>query len=136
MIYLFGSGSWKTDRKAVKIGYTSDLDGRKRTYTLHNPMGELLDFREGDEKLEVKLHLRLIDYKVEFLEEWFYPEPDVFNIFKEPEESIDKWIWDNRGDTLLYPSIPLPGTKKRLILDELLKKYGNKKNTIDGTKFL
>lgn len=133
MLYLFGSGSWKNNRKIVKIGYTGNIEERKLQYRLHNPLGEIIDTREGDKTLELKMHLRLIDHKVEFLDEWFYDEETVFEVFKQDEDIIDKWLWDRRGDTLMYPNIPLPGTMKRDILDELRRKFNT---PIEGAKLL
>ena len=136
MLYLFGSGAWKNSRRIVKIGYTSDIDTRKQQYKLYNPLGEILDTREGDEILELKLHLRLIHFKVEFLDEWFFNEEPVFNIFKESEEDIDKWLWENRNDCLIYPTIPLPGTMKRKILDDLRNRFGIPDKQVEGVKLL
>lgn len=130
MLYLFGSGSWKNDRKILKVGYTGDISTREQGYKLHNPLGEILDTREGDEILELKLHLRLKDYKVEFLDEWFHAEDPVFDIFNHSEEDIDKWLWENRGE-IFFESLPAIGTLKREILDDLKKKYGEKINTSD-----
>lgn len=135
MLYLYGSGSWENNRKIIKVGFTDDFEKRKQSYYLHNPLGKILDTREGDEILELKLHLRLVDYKVEFLDEWFYDEEPVFKIFQETVEEIDKWLWENRSQVLIYPTIPLPGTKKRKILDELRSKYSNAVSQ-EGTKLL
>lgn len=135
MIYLYGSGAWSGNRKILKIGYTSDLELRKEQYKLHNPLGEFLNTREGDLKLELKLHLRLYDHKVEFLDEWFYDEEEVFKVFESDIEEIDKWLWENKAECLICPVIPLPGTLKREILDELRQKFSNS-NNIEGTKFL
>lgn len=137
MLYLFGTGAWKNNRKALKIGYTDDIETRKNQYRLHNPLGEILKTREGDELDELRLHLRLFDHKVEFLDEWFYDEDEVFKVFDQPYEEINKWLWDNRiKNTLFYPTIPSPGTLKRKILDELRKKYGGNGNNLEGQKNL
>ena len=137
MLYLFGTGAWKNNRKALKIGYTDDIETRKNQYRLHNPLGEILKTREGDELDELRLHLRLFDHKVEFLDEWFYDEDEVFKVFDQPYEEINKWLWDNRiENTLFYPTIPSPGTLKRKILDELRKKYGGNGNNLEGQKNL
>lgn len=136
MLYLFGSGAWKNSRRALKVGFTDDFEKRKQQYKLYNPMGEMLDTREGDRLLEEKLHLRLIHYKVEFLDEWFYDEDPVFEIFKESIEEIDSWIWENRGECLFLPTLPSPGTLKRQILDELREKYGNPHKPVEGVKLL
>ena len=124
MIYLFGTGAWKNDRKALKIGFTDDIETRKRQYRLHNPLGEIIKTREGNEEDELKLHLRLFDFKVEFLDEWFYDEEEVFKVFDQDYEEIDRWLWDNRlTNNLLYPTVPIKGTMKRKILDSLRNKY-------------
>ena len=137
MLYLFGTGAWKNNRKEIKIGYTDDIETRKNQYRLHNPLGEILKTREGDELDELRLHLRLFDHKVEFLDEWFYDEDEVFKVFDQPYEEINKWLWDNRiKNTLFYPTIPSPGTLKRKILDELRKKYGGNGNNLEGQKNL
>ncbi len=135
MLYLYGSGSWENNRKIVKVGFTDDYEKRKQSYYLHNPLGKMLDSREGDEMLELKLHLRLTDWKVEFLDEWFYDEEPVFKIFQETIEEIDTWLWENRSQVLIYPTIPPSETKKRKILDELRNKY-SKTITQEGTKLL
>lgn len=134
MLYLFGSGAWKGIRKVVKIGYTRDLEKRKNQYRLHNPLGEIISTREGSELDELRLHLRLYDFKVEFLDEWFYDEQPVFEVFEQSFEEIDEWLWKHRSETLLFPQIPLPGTLKRKLLDELQKKH--RTITVEGEKLL
>lgn len=123
MLYLFGSGSWKNERKIVKVGFSDDIDTRIQGYKLHNPLGELLDTREGDKILELKLHLRLKDWKVEFLDEWFYDEEEVFKLFQIDVEELDNWLWENKSEVLLYPTIPEAGTMKRDILISLQQKF-------------
>lgn len=135
MLYLFGSGSWEGNLKVLKIGYTSDIDIRKSQYKLHNPLGKFISTREGDEILETKMHLRLIHSKTDFLDEWFYDEKDVYDVFDLDEEEIDKWIWDNRAECLLSPIFPSPDSMKWKILKELERKY-NKKEETEYEKFL
>lgn len=125
MLYLFGSGSWKDNQKFLKIGFTSDLESRKVQYKIHNPLGEFISVREGDEMLELKMHLRLLNNKADFLEEWFYDEKEVYDVFNSSEEDINKWLWENRGECLLYPSIPSPDSLKGLILKELRELFYN-----------
>lgn len=119
MLYLFGSGSYKGNRKVVKVGFTDDIETRKQQYLLHNPLGEFLGIRDGDRLLELKLHLRLEDYKVEFLDEWFYDEEEVEEIFGSTESQLNKWLWENRNTTLLDPEMPKQGTMKYEIYEEL-----------------
>ncbi len=123
MLYLFGTGAYKGDRKALKVGYTDDKKTREQHYNLHNPMGIFLGWRDGDELLELKLHIRLRDFKVEFLDEWFFNEPEVEEIFGQPENEIDKWLWENRTEYLLSEGIPKEGTMKARILDDLRSKF-------------
>lgn len=135
LLYLFGSGAWKNDRKILKIGYTSDFDNRKTPYYLYNPLGEMLDTREGDELDELRIHLRLVDFKVEFLDEWFHAEDEVFRVFKEETyKDMNNWLWEHKSETLLYPEMPLPGTMKRELLDQIRKEKGI--NVVDAQKLL
>lgn len=124
MLYLFGSGAYNGDRKIVKVGFTDDIEERKTQYLLHNPLGEFIGIREGGRELELKLHLRLADWKVEFLDEWFYDEGPVQTIFGSTEDDIDLWIWNNRSEALLTPVWPKQGSLKYSIFDKLRKKYG------------
>ena len=56
MLYLFGTGAFKSSRKAVKVGYTGDgsREARETAYNLHNPMGEFIAWRDGDRTMELK----------------------------------------------------------------------------------
>jgi hypothetical protein len=123
MLYLYGSGAYKNDRKILKVGFTDDFDNREQSYKLHNPLGIMLDTREGNKLLELKLHLRLKDWQVEFLDEWFYDEPEVYEIFQHSEEDIDLWLWENKSEVLLNPFMPDQGTMKREVLDSLQLKF-------------
>lgn len=132
MIYLFGSGAFSGDRKVVKVGFTDSFKKREQQYKLHNPLGVFIATREGDEVLELKLHLRLADWKVEFLDEWFYYESSVEDIFGQDEFQIDEWLWENRSN-IFYP-IPEKGTLKREILDKLNISFGT--GEIEGIKLI
>lgn len=131
MIYLFGSGAFKTGEKAVKVGFTDNKKERETAYGLHNPLGEFIAWREGDRELEAKLHMRLVDHKESFLDEWFYWEPGVEEAFNETEEEIDKWIWERKYDVLFDSGCPFPGTMKRRILDKLRSKFEEKPTLIE-----
>jgi hypothetical protein len=135
MIYLFGTGAWESSRKVLKIGYTSKKDERESAYLLHNPLGKFLAWRDGDRELEMKLHLSLIDYKEDFLDEWFYDEDPVIEHFSWDIERLDKWLWEERYRVFFDPFIPQPGTLKRKIFDDLQKKY-SKNSEILGVKAL
>ena len=49
------------DRKAVKIGFTENLERRMREYRTHNPFADFVDVLSGDEELECELQERMID---------------------------------------------------------------------------
>lgn len=134
MIYLFGSGAWENSRRVVKVGFSDNMEKRRVNYTHYNPLGKFLGEREGDRKDELRLHLRLQDFQVEFLEEWFYDEPEVFKVFNEDSyDTINEWLWEHRSEILLYPQIPLPGTLKRELLDDLRKIFNT---PLGGEKLL
>ena len=135
MLYLFGIGSYKNDRKILKVGFTDDMNIRTEQYYIYNPLGEIIETRDGDRILEAKLHIRLDSYKVEFLDEWFYDEPGVKEIFSSDINDIDKWIWDNKSESLLSPNWPKKGTIKNKIFEELKSKFGCG-SQIEGTKFI
>lgn len=136
MIYMFGSGSFKNGEKAVKIGFTENKDERESAYFLHNPLGQFLGWREGDKKLELKLHLRLKDFKETFLDEWFYYEPPVLDIFNETEEQINEWLWKNKDDIFYSPTLPTFGSLKWEIFMELREIFDNKNKPVLGIKTL
>ena len=86
MLYLFGSGAWENNRRVVKIGFSDNMEKRRVNYNHYNPLGKFLGEREGDRKDELRLHLRLYDHRVEFLDEWFYDEEEVFRVFNEEKK--------------------------------------------------
>lgn len=87
MIYLI-----KVEYKDVtllKVGYAKDIKKRLNQYTTENPLFELLDYREGDRKLEDFLHSMFKEYKFEKGKEWFYYNEFIVNNFHSDfEESI------------------------------------------------
>ena len=134
MLYLFGTGSFRNELKAVKVGYTANKEERETAYLLHNPFGEFLCWRDGDRKLELKLHLRLKDFKMDILDEWFYYEDPVLGIFCHREDDIDSWLWENRTDVFFSGFLPNPGTLKREIYNDLYEKYTGQKAYVPGIK--
>lgn len=138
MLYLFGSGAWANSRRVVKIGFTDNLEKRKINYTHYNPLGKFLGEREGTRKDELRIHLRLYDHQVEFLEEWFYDEDEVFKVFNEESyDEMNTWLWEHRLEAPLYsPSFPPPGTLKRELLDDLMKMNKENNNLVLGDKLL
>lgn len=123
MIYLYGSGSWEGSDKYLKIGYASSVSDRMKPYVVHNPFGKLLATREGTGKTELKLHLRLDHLRVQGTSEWFEDCDEVISVFSSPEETLDSWLWENRGTVFYDPWLPPLGTLKREILDEITEKY-------------
>lgn len=130
MLYLFGTRYWDTGRQVVKVGFTDDKDEREKAYILHNPGGKFLGWRPGDKRLETKLHLRLVDWKAEFLDEWFDWDPTILQIFGESEAKIDKWLWEEKSR--IFSPWPKEGTIERSILDSLREKFGG----AEGEKLL
>lgn len=120
MLYLFGTGSYEGNMKALKIGLTNEKPEtyqREGAYYLHNPLGKFLGWREGGHIEETKLHLRLEDWKTDFLDEWFYDEPEVREIFGLPWNEIDKWLYEN-GKLFDGGKLPRKGTDKWKILQD------------------
>ena len=58
MLYLIQSSNF------LKIGYTSNLENRKKDYKTHNPDFKILATRKGTKKDESYLHKLLHKYKV------------------------------------------------------------------------
>lgn len=87
MIYLI-----KVEYKDVtllKVGYAKNIKKRLSQYTTENPLFELLDYREGDRKLEDFLHSMFKEYKFEKGKEWFYYNEFIVNNFhSDLKESI------------------------------------------------
>lgn len=125
MIYLYGSSIYPIGKGILKIGYAKNLEERMKQYKIHNPGGKLLSSREGDEILELKLHI-LAEWKrlkLDILDEWFEDDDELISLFSWTTDKIDETIWKNRYDILITPFLPQPGTKKRKILDDLSEKY-------------
>jgi hypothetical protein len=70
MIYLIKVAYEKVT--LLKVGYSKNIKKRLDQYTTENPLFELLDYREGDRKLEELLHDLFKEYKFEKGREWFY----------------------------------------------------------------
>ena len=90
---------------------------------------------EGEAAVERIFKPKFKDFKPDFLDEWFYYEPEVEEIFGLPEHEIDKWLWENRNDVFFDPWLPEAGSKKRKIYDELNSKYGENRSVL-GDKAL
>lgn len=101
MIYLILCAGFKNNNpdlfeKRLKIGYTSNLDKRMKTYSTTNPDYILLKTREGGLDLESYLHKRFEKYKYKDSREWFYYNREIIDQFYcNVEDCIDE-------STLLY----------------------------------
>lgn len=75
MLYLIKSGDY------IKIGYSSNMEQRLRTYNTCNPNYELLDIVEGTESDEKDWHERLLLYKYKL--EWFHYNSKIIDMWNE-----------------------------------------------------
>lgn len=65
----------------LKIGYTSDLDSRLKSYESHNPNFRLLELRKGTKALEDLMHRYFSKYRYLPSKEWFYYSDEIINKF-------------------------------------------------------
>ena len=121
MLYLIRSFGRAHGKSSLKVGYTSDITSRMRTYLHQNPFFELISTREGSEYDETCLHLFLSGrgLKEEFLSEWFIDSPDVLSGFHVSLEKAKREIWRKRD--LLFGREILMSTDnlKRRIYEDL-----------------
>lgn len=75
MLYLIKSGDY------IKIGYSSNLEQRFRTYNTCNPNYELLDIVDGEEADEKDWHERLLIFKYKL--EWFRYDPRIIQMWND-----------------------------------------------------
>lgn len=73
MLYLI------EDRDYLKIGYTSNIEERIKTYKITNVYCKLTDIKEGDKYNEYELHKLCDNWKV--TGEWFHNCPEVLEIW-------------------------------------------------------
>lgn len=101
MIYLILCAGFKNNNpdlfeKRLKIGYTSNLNKRMKSYSTTNPDYILLKTREGGLDLESYLHKRFEKYKYKDSREWFYYNQEIIDQFYcNIEDCVDE-------STLLY----------------------------------
>lgn len=74
-IYLLESGDY------YKIGKTTDLKARLKTYETHNPNIHLVDKFNASPDIETMLHKACKQYN--YKSEWFYKHVNVVNIFEQ-----------------------------------------------------
>lgn len=82
MLYLIENGAY------LKIGFTTNLQSRLKTYKTHNPNFSLLNSKDGIKQDETMLHKLCNQYKYE--REWFHNTPEVIEIFNNYESIIFK----------------------------------------------
>ena len=118
MLYLVrthGRGS----KTSLKIGFTDNLPQRMSSYREQNPFFELLSTREGDEKLELYLHLYLeaLGFKENFLYEWFKDCYPVMTEFHAPLNKIQRVVWRERNKVFSEKDIKQKGLRLTLYED-------------------
>lgn len=82
MIYLV------EDRDYLKIGFTDDLDERKKHYDTYNCYYKILNVHEGTRRDETFLHQQCKPYQ--FHNEWLYNVKEVKNIYFNYIKALDK----------------------------------------------
>lgn len=73
MIYLIESSNY------YKIGFTTDLDTRIKSYITANPDFRLIDTKIGSKQDETNLHKLCKKYK--YKNEWFFKNEEILNIW-------------------------------------------------------
>lgn len=87
MIYLI------KDRDYLKIGYSSNIDQRKKAYDTTNCYAKMIMIKDGSRKDETILHKLCEQWH--YKNEWFYYNDEIIKIFEEyqsdnNEERIQK----------------------------------------------
>lgn len=80
--------------KYLKIGFTSDIDVRKKQYNTHNANFELLYYIKSNNLLEKKLHEKWKNFK--FKNEWFNYTDEIINYFKYYHLYSDELNYDKK----------------------------------------
>ena len=84
MIYLI------QDRDYLKIGYSANMDQRKKAYETTNCYAEIIMTKDGSRKDEAILH-KLCE-KWHYKNEWFYYNDEIIEIFKNYTPDQDQRI--------------------------------------------
>lgn len=118
MLYLVRTHG-RGNKTSLKVGFTSDLSRRMSSYREQNPFFELISTRQGDERMEMYLHLYLsaLGYKEEFLCEWFRDCPGVLEKFHSTFSKIQKTIWQNRDKVFSEKDILQEGLRLSIYED-------------------
>lgn len=122
MIYLIRTFGRTKNKRALKIGFSNDINTRLSNYYHQNPFYEPITTRCGDLYFETKIHLYLeaLGYKQSFLNEWFLDIPEVLTEFHTAENKMDKVIWRNRNNLFSKEDFRASGNKlKKRIYEDL-----------------
>ena len=84
MLYLI------RDRDYLKIGYSANVDQRKKAYETTNCYAEIIMIKEGSRKDEAELHN--LCKKWQYKNEWFYYDEEIIKIFEEYKPSNEQRI--------------------------------------------
>lgn len=113
LIRSFGKGSNKT---ALKVGFTDNLKSRLINYRSQNPFFELISTRQGSELDECRVHLYLtaLNYKTNFLNEWFVDCDDILQLFHKSYEKMNEVIWRFRDKLFSLSDIESNNIKSKV----------------------
>ena len=107
MIYLLRV-SYKNNPSYWKIGYASDIQKRFSQYEAHNPLVELVAFKEGDLFSE-KIHHKYFHLFPQFIDEFYKDEWYITDhmfireaFLEVPLEGMCDLIWERRDESLGY----------------------------------
>lgn len=84
MLYLI------QDRDYLKIGYSSNMDQRKKAYETTNCYAEVIMTKDGSRKDETILHNLCKPWQ--YKNEWFYYDEQVIEIFKEYQPNQEQKV--------------------------------------------
>lgn len=130
MLYLVITFGRSPKQRALKVGYTGDVNNRKFSYREHNPFSEWICQRPGGVIEETKIHMYLKSYglKKNFLKEWFEDSQETRQRFHAPFETINRRIWEYRNLLFSESDFKTTESTKRKIYEELRMIYGVGKN--------
>lgn len=81
-----------------KIGFTTDLKARLSVYTTHNPNCKVIKVINGNKVDEMKIHNYLhLKGLSRYKREWYYDEKMIEEIFDQPLDDLDEYLWKNRS---------------------------------------
>ena len=139
MLYLIKSYGPKGKLEPIyKVGYTNFFEKRLNQYFGHNPFIELISVREGDEELEILIHISLYSLGYRFqrdgrLNEWFIGNlSKIQYIFHSSKRYLEKVVWRNRDRAFSVDDINIRSDSFKL-LRRLYKEYNYR---INGNKYI